>query len=108
MKFNTLMIIKAVVCLGFAPLFLFLPSQLLGLYSMTFSSAAALTARIYGASLVGNCLLTRFARNAEVSPIRRVSIRPLLTIRDEREYALAIERPNVYKMNSQVERSENR
>jgi hypothetical protein len=74
MKFNTLMIIKAVVCLVFAPLFLFLPSQLLGLYGMAFSSAAALTARIYGASLVGNCLLTWFARNAEESPVRRAII----------------------------------
>lgn len=31
MKFRTLMIIKAVVCLGFGPLLLFLPAQLLTL-----------------------------------------------------------------------------
>jgi hypothetical protein len=71
MKFNTLMIIKAVVCLGFAPLLLFFPSQLLGLYGTAFSSAAALTARLYGASLVGNLLLTWFARNEKESASRK-------------------------------------
>jgi hypothetical protein len=74
MKFKTLMIIKAVVCLGFAPLLLFLPSQILGLYGTEFGSGAALTARLYGASLVGNLMLTWFARNAEESVTRRVII----------------------------------
>lgn len=74
MRFKTLMVIKAVVCLGFAPLLLFLPSQLLGLYGTAFSSAAALAARLYGASLVGNLMLTWFARNAEESATRRAII----------------------------------
>jgi len=74
MKFKTLMVIKAVVCLGFAPLLLFLPSQLLGLYGASFSSAAAVTARMYGASLVGNLMLAWFARDAEESPVRRAII----------------------------------
>jgi hypothetical protein len=74
MKFKTLMVIKAVVCLGFAPLLLFLPATLLRLYGTTFDSGAALTARLYGASLVGNLMLTWFARNAEESAVRRVII----------------------------------
>jgi len=74
MKFKTLMIIKAVVCLGFAPLLLFIPSQLLGLYGTAFSTAAALTARLYGASLVGNLLLTWFARKEEDSPARKAIV----------------------------------
>jgi hypothetical protein len=74
MKFSTLMIIKAVVCIGFAPLMLFFPEPLLGLFGTAFSSGAALTAREYGAALVGNFLLTWIARNAEDSVARRAII----------------------------------
>jgi hypothetical protein len=73
MKFKTLMIIKAIVCLGFGPLLLFVPGPLLTLLGSTWGpGAAALTAREYGASLIGNLMLTWFARNAEDSPVRRV------------------------------------
>jgi hypothetical protein len=74
MKFKTLMIIKAIVCLGFAPVLLFLPEQLLNLLGTSFGSGTALTAREYGATLVGNLMLTWFARNAEVSVARRAII----------------------------------
>ena len=74
MKFKTLMVIKAVVCLGFAPLLLFFPGPLLSFYGTAFGSGAALTARLYGASLVGNLMLTWFARNAEESPVRRAIV----------------------------------
>jgi hypothetical protein len=70
MNFKTLMIIKAIVCLGFGPILLFLPEQLLGLLGLTFCVGAAFTAREYGAALIGNLLLTWFARNAEASPAR--------------------------------------
>jgi hypothetical protein len=71
MKFKTLMIIKAIVCLCFAPVLLFFPEQLLNLLDTSFGSGAALTAREYGATLVGNCLLAWFARNAEAGIARR-------------------------------------
>ncbi len=74
MNFRTLMIIKAVVCLGFAPVLLFFPGQLLALLGTTFCAGAALTAREYGAALSGNLVLTWFARNAEASVVRRVII----------------------------------
>jgi hypothetical protein len=74
MKFKTLMILKAVVCLGFAPLLLFFPALLLGLLGATFDAGAAFTARIYGASLFGNLMLTWFARKAEDSLVRRAII----------------------------------
>ena len=74
MKFKTLMIIKAVVCLGFGPLLLFLPAQLLNLLGTSFGPGAALTAREYGAALIGNLLLTWLARNAEDSMARRAII----------------------------------
>ena len=68
------MIIKAVVCLGFGPLLLFLPAQLLNLLGTSFGPGAALTAREYGAALIGNLLLTWLARNAEDSMARRAII----------------------------------
>jgi hypothetical protein len=69
-KFKTLMVIKSIVCLCFAPLLLFIPEQLLNLMGATYGSGTALTAREYGAALAGNFLLTWFARNAEVSSTR--------------------------------------
>ncbi|HSR16780.1 MAG TPA: hypothetical protein VLM39_01715 [Ignavibacteriaceae bacterium] len=74
MKIKTLLIIKAVVCLGFGPLLLFLPSQLLNILGTTFCPGASLTAREYGAALIGNLFLTWLARNAEESAARRAII----------------------------------
>jgi hypothetical protein len=74
MKFKTLMIIKATVCLGFGPLLLFVPGWLLNLLGTTYGPGAALTAREYGAALIGNLLLTWLARNAEESTARTAII----------------------------------
>jgi hypothetical protein len=74
MKFKSLMIIKAIVCLGFGPLLLFLPAQLLTLLGTTYGPGAALTAREYGAALMGNLMLTWFAREAEKSIARKAII----------------------------------
>jgi len=74
MKFKTLMIIKAFVCLGFGPLLLFFPGPLLNLLGTTFGPGADLTARLYGATLFGNFSLTWLARNTEDSPARRAII----------------------------------
>jgi len=74
MKFKTLMVIKAVVCLGFGPLLLFVPEQLLTLLGSSYGPGAAITAREYGAALLGNFFLTWVARKAEDSVARRAII----------------------------------
>jgi hypothetical protein len=74
MKLKTVMIIKAIVCLGFGPLLLFVPGQLLDILGTSYGPGAALTAREYGATLIGNVLLTWLARNAEDSVARRAII----------------------------------
>ncbi|MFO7889000.1 MAG: hypothetical protein R6V04_01535 [bacterium] len=74
MKFKTLMIIKAIVCLGFGPLLLFVPGQLLNFLGTSFGPGAALTAREYGAALIGNLFLTWIARKAEDCIARRAII----------------------------------
>jgi hypothetical protein len=74
MKFKTLMIIKAIVCLGFGPLLLFVPRQLLDILGTSYGPGASLTAREYGAALFGTLLLTWLGRNAEDSVARRAII----------------------------------
>ena len=74
MTFKTLMTIKALVCLGFAPVLLFFPAWLLNLLGAAYGTGAALMAREYGAALVGNLLLTWLARRAADSMARRAII----------------------------------
>ena len=74
MKFNTVMIIKAIDCISFGPILLLVPGWLLNLLGASFCSGAALTAREYGAALIGNLLLTWLARNAEDTVARRAII----------------------------------
>jgi hypothetical protein len=74
MKFKSLMTIKAIVCLGFGPILLFFPGQLLNLLGTSFGSGAALTARLYGATLFGNLLLTWIAKKSEDCIARRAII----------------------------------
>ncbi len=74
MKLKTLMIIKAVVCLGFGPLFLFFPAWLLNIFGTTYSSGAALTAREYGATVIGCLFLTWLARDSGKSTARKAII----------------------------------
>jgi len=73
-NFKTLMVIKAIVCLGFGPILLFVPGPLLTLLGSSYGPGAAITAREYGAALLGNLMLTWFARNAEESVARRAII----------------------------------
>ena len=74
MKFKTIMIIKAIVCLAFFPVMLFLPEQFFTIMGVTFSAGVAFVARIYGATLVGNMLLCWFGRNAEAGPVRQAIV----------------------------------
>jgi len=74
MKFKTLMIIKAVVCLGFGPLLLIVPRFVMGMFGMEVCDATILPAQEYGAALLGNMLLAYLARNAEPSKIRKAII----------------------------------
>jgi hypothetical protein len=74
MSFTVLMIIKAVVCLGFGPLLLFVPGPLLTFLGSSYGPGAAITAREYGAALLGNLMLAWFARKAEDSVARRAIV----------------------------------
>ena len=71
MRFKTMMIIKAFVCLVFAPLLLFVPGWLLNILGTSLGPGAAFTARLYGAALAGTFFLTWLARKTEDSIARR-------------------------------------
>ncbi len=74
MSFKNLMVIKALVCLGFGTLFLAIPDILLSMFGATLSDGGMFTAREYGAALFGNLFLCWFARNAVESDARRAII----------------------------------
>ena len=56
------------------PLLLFVPGWLLNILGTSYGPGANLTAREYGAALIGTLLLTWLARNAEESVARRAII----------------------------------
>ena len=78
MKLSNLMIVKAIVCLGFGVLLLAIPGLLMSLYGVTLQEGGILMARLYGASLVGNLMLTWFSRNDAGSEALRAAVLGLL------------------------------
>ena len=78
MTFKNLLVIKAVVCLGFAILFLLAPGQLFELFGVTLSEGGTFPAREYGAALAGTMMLTWFAREMAQSEARRPILLHLL------------------------------
>ena len=71
MKLRTLMIIKAVVCLSLGVPILLAPVFLYSLFGASLNPGGVFAAREYGASLIGNLLLTWFAKDAIESEPRR-------------------------------------
>jgi hypothetical protein len=74
MSFKNLMIIKALVSLGFGILLLAIPGELLSIFGATLAAGGMFTAREYAAALSGNLFLCWFARNATESDARRAII----------------------------------
>jgi len=74
MKFQTLMIIKAVVCLSLGVPILFAPVFLYSLFGASLNPGGVFAAREYGASLIGNLMVTWFARKVAESEARRAII----------------------------------
>lgn len=70
MKLKTLLIIKAVICLCLGIPILFVPGFVYSIFGITLASGGIFAAREYGASLLGNLMLTWFARNSQESEAR--------------------------------------
>ncbi len=74
MKFQTLMIIKALVCLVLGLPILLVPEFFYSVFGATINPGGVFAAREYGASLMGNMLLAWFARQATDSEPRRAIV----------------------------------
>lgn len=73
MKLRTLMIIKAIVCIVLGIPILLVPELFYSIFGLALTPAGTFTAREYGASLIGNFLLTWFARDVQ-DPLSRKAI----------------------------------
>lgn len=74
MKFKTLMVLKAIVCIILGPVMLFIPGKLLALLGTALVPGAAYISRQFGSALIGEFMLAWFGRNAEPSMTRRAII----------------------------------
>lgn len=63
MKLRTVMLLKALICISFGVPMLLIPAKLMALYGLTLDDSGMVMARLYGAALLGNLLLTWFARD---------------------------------------------
>ena len=70
MKFKTLMIIKAVVCLALGVPILLMPNFTYSIFGITLGPGGAIAAQEYGAALLGALMITWFARKAQASDTR--------------------------------------
>lgn len=70
MKLKTLLVIKAVICLCLGLPILFVPGFVYSIFGITLAVGGIFAAREYGASLLGNLMLTWFARNSQESDAR--------------------------------------
>ncbi len=70
MKLKTLLIIKAIVCLCLGIPILVVPNFVYSIFGATLAAGGVFAAREYGASMMGNLMLTWFARNSQESEAR--------------------------------------
>ncbi len=70
MTLKTLLIIKAIVCLTFGVSILAVPEFIYSIFGATLAAGGIFAAREYAASMLGNLMLTWFARNAQESDAR--------------------------------------
>jgi fatty-acid desaturase len=70
MQLKTLLVIKAIVCLCLGISILLVPEFIYSIFGGTLAAGGVFAAREYGASMMGNLMLTWFARNSQKSDIR--------------------------------------
>jgi hypothetical protein len=73
-KLKTLLVIKAIVCLCFGISVLIVPNFIYSIFGASLTAGGVFAAREYGASMMGNLMLTWFARNSQESETRWVII----------------------------------
>ena len=74
MRFETLMVIKAFVCLVFGIALLIFPEAMFSIFGVDLGTSGIFPAREYGSALFGILILTWFARKAPESATRTAII----------------------------------
>jgi hypothetical protein len=74
MNLKTLLIIKAVVCLCLGVPIVLAPGFVYSIFGITLAAGGVFAAREYGASMLGNLMLTWYARNSQESEARRAIV----------------------------------
>jgi len=74
MTLGNLFIVNAVISLVFGVASVLTPALLMSFYGITLSPAGILVARLLGATFLGICVLTWFARNAADSDARQAIV----------------------------------
>jgi hypothetical protein len=67
MKLKTLLVIKAIVCLCLGVPILIVPNFIYTIFGASLAAGGIFAAREYGASMMGNLMLTWYARNSQES-----------------------------------------
>lgn len=70
MKFQTMMVIKAAVCLVLGVPIVLVPGFIYSIFGASLDSGGAFAAREYGAAMIGILLITWFGRYVPEGPIR--------------------------------------
>lgn len=78
MKFRTMLVINAVIALGYSLSSLLVPATLLSIYGITQGPAAILMSRFFGVALLAIGVLTLLARDITSNDARRAIIIALL------------------------------
>ena len=78
MKFRTLLVINAVIALGYGLSSLLVPATLLSIYGITQEPAAILMSRFFGVALLAIGVLTLLARDITSADAKRAIIIALL------------------------------
>ncbi len=74
MALKNMMILKAIICLGFGLPMLLFPLQLMSLYGLDLDPSGIMMAQLYGGSLIGILFLTWFSRNDQNSIAMRAAV----------------------------------
>ena len=78
MKLSNLLVVNAIVALGYSISFLLVPATVLSLYGVTQGPGEILMGQFFGVALIAIGLLTWFARNVADSEAQRAIILALL------------------------------
>lgn len=70
MRLNVLFVITAVITLVFGLAFVLVPTQLATLFGVDLNEGGVFIGRLFGAALLGFCVLAWFVRDAEASDTR--------------------------------------